>query len=165
MITLASKFHFFTLFVCKAPYANCLFLSAPAVWLFFYTAAENVLNAELPQSVVQMLKPMFVHCLIKPEDSELLIRPPPTQKQCYKQEKMQRYIHFFYFHYGNNNTLQTHNNKTFPDCEFQHRTLWNQSVLHEQHLSFVLVIIFDIYLLNNQKKPSFSEVFTTIMIL
>lgn len=132
MITLGRSFHFFALFVCKAAYANCLFLSAPVVCFFSFTL-QLKMNAELPETVVQMFKLVLVHCLITPEGSKLLIHLLPTQRHIYKEEK----IPFYYLQYEKYNTFLTHNNTA--QFILQDKWHWNQRAQHEHYHSLELV--------------------------
>lgn len=134
------------------------------------------MNAELPQTAVQMFKPMFVHCLITPEGSELLIHSPPTHRLSYKQEKrcssslnhnVWNTAAFWHIIIQLNSSCPLLWYGCFPDslwqsfphCEFQDKQHWNQCAQHEHHHSSELVkwyhkVLFGIYLLNNQRHLS-----------
>lgn len=92
------------------------------------------MNAELPQTVLLKFIVMFVPCLTRPEGSGLLIHPPLTKRQNYKEEEFLRQLPSFYLQYENWGPVLSHNYKTsqfllsasellvslqsFPDWEF-----------------------------------------------
>lgn len=101
MRTLGCSFHFVAQYVCKEPHANCLYLSVLVFLFFLFFKLQLKMNAELPQTVLLKFIVMFVPCLTRPEGSGLLIHPPLTKRQNYKEEEFLRQLPSFYLQYEN----------------------------------------------------------------